>query len=200
MKWVLFDYGGVISSPPTPQDLAALAAAFDTCVPALVDAYWARRRDYDLAELTAEAYWQAVADRLGRCLAAGLTPELVRLDIASWLHLRPGTVRLVEALAASGRRLAVLSNAPQEMATAIAALPVARHFEHLLFSCQIGTAKPDQRCFRETLARLAAEPGDVILVDDRPDNVAAAARLGMLTIAFTGAGQAQAELRRLGCL
>lgn len=200
MTWVLFDYGGVISSPQLPQDLIALARVLGSDVPALQEAYWACRHEYDAAAVAAESYWHEVADRLGRPWDPCLTPELVRIDAASWSHLRPATVRLVEELAARGRPLALLSNAPAEISVSVAALPVARHFAHLLFSCDLGVAKPDARCFREALARLGAEPAGVILVDDRPDNVEAAARLGLTTIGFTDADQARVELSRLGCL
>jgi len=38
----------------------------------------------------------------------------------------------------------VLSDAPAETAAAIAGLPVARYFEHLIFSCELKIGKPDR--------------------------------------------------------
>ena len=116
------------------------------------------------------------------------------LDIASWMHLQPGTMRLIEDLAANGTRMAVLSNAPYGVADAVAALPLARHFEHLLFSCQLRAAKPDPRCFHMALARLGAEPADVIFTDDRAENVEAATRLGIRAFRFTGADALRTRL------
>jgi len=182
--WVMFDYGCVISSPQPARDLAALASTAGAPLPRFRDAYWAGRHDYDLAELTAEAYWLIVAEQLGRTWDARTTAELVRLDVASWSHLRQDTVRLIEELAAADRRLAMLSNATREIAESVAALPVASHFEHLLFSCYLRAAKPDPRCFRAALTRLDAEPGRVVFLDDRPENVAAAADLGIHAIQF----------------
>ena len=123
-----------------------------------------------------------------------MTAELMRLDIGSWMHLAPGTVRLIEDLAESGARLAMLSNAPYGLADAVAALPLARHFEYLLFSCHLLAAKPDPRCFRMALARLATEPADVIFIDDLANNVDAASRLGIRAVRFTGAGALRARL------
>jgi putative hydrolase of the HAD superfamily len=192
--WVVFDYGGVISRPQPERDVAALAAAAGGPVPDFRDAYWARRLAYDLAELDAEAYWKGVTSQLGRPWDPGRMTELVRLDIESWRHLNPGVVRLVGEAGANGCRLALLSNAPAEVAAGVAALPVARRFEHLVFSCDLRLAKPDPRCFMATLARLEAAPPDVTFIDDRQDNVDAAARLGIRAVRFTTAEDLRVQL------
>ncbi len=191
----MFDYGGVICSPQPEQDVAAMAAAVGSTVPEFRDAYWARRLSYDLAEFTAEQYWRAIAEQVrGPSLDRALTAELRSLDTASWMHLQPGTVRLIEDLAARGTRMALLSNAPYAVAEAVAALPVARNFEGLFFSCYLRAAKPDPRCFHAALAELGAAPTDVIFTDDRADNVEGAARLGINAIRFTSADAVRERL------
>jgi putative hydrolase of the HAD superfamily len=77
-------------------------------------------------------------------------------------------------------------------------LPVAGYFEHLVFSCELKSAKPDPECFQAALAVLGAEAAQVIFLDDRPGNVAAAAALGMVSFQFTGAAAARADLARHG--
>ena len=199
MAWVMFDYGGVMSRCPSERDTAMLAGAAGTSVRRLADAYWQRRPAYDRAELTADAYWQQIGLLVGRSQAyrPAEVAELTRLDTDSWLHLEGGTVALIEELALAGHRLAVLSNAPVEIAEAIAGLPVARHFEHLVFSCQLKTGKPATECFVGALAILGITAPEVIFIDDQPDNVAAAVTLGMQSIRFTGPGQARALLTQL---
>jgi putative hydrolase of the HAD superfamily len=95
-------------------------------------------------------------------------------------------------LAAAGLPLALLSNAPGELAEAISALPVAAYFGHLLFSCQLKLAKPDPECYNRALARLGASAQDVIFIDDRAENVAAAAALGLRSVHFTSPDEARA--------
>jgi putative hydrolase of the HAD superfamily len=194
MTWVVFDYGGVICAPQTERDVAAMAAVAGGPVSCFRHAYWARRLAYDLAELTAEEFWRGAVGQMGCRWDGSAAAELGSLDTASWMHLRPGTVRLIEDLAASGTRLAMLSNAPHMVAEAVMALPLARHFEHLLFSCHLRLAKPDPRCFRAALDRLGAKPADVFFTDDRADNVAAASRLGIQAVLFTGAAALRARL------
>jgi putative hydrolase of the HAD superfamily len=194
VTWVMFDYGGVVSHQPSLDDLALLAAAADAEVPALLDAYWEWRRAYDLAELDAPGYWWQVGRSLGRRYGEAEIAELTRLDRAAWLRLQAGTVALIEDLAAAGLPLAMLSNAPDELAEAISALPVAAHFGHLIFSCQLKSAKPDPKCYGRALARMGARPGEVIFLDDRSENVTAAAALGLRSVHFTSPPEARAAV------
>jgi len=198
MTWLLFDFGGVICYPQPEHDLALLARAAGCTVPEFGGAYWPYRLDYDRAVLDMTTFWQHVAGHLGRSFGEAQIAELARLDVASWMHLQAGTVALIEDLASAGHRLAMLSNAPADVAEAVGRLPVAAHFEHLIFSCFLKSAKPDPGCFSAALAVLGAEPGEVIFIDDRADNVASAARMGMAGVRFTDAGPARADLLRRG--
>jgi putative hydrolase of the HAD superfamily len=194
VTWVMFDYGGVVSHPPTPEDQALLAAAADVSVPSLVARYWEWRRAYDLAELDAKGYWGQIGRALGRGFSGEQITELIRLDCASWLRLRAGTVALIEDLASAGHPLALLSNAPDELAEAIGQLPIAAHFGHLIFSCQLKLAKPDPRCYSRALARLGASPEEVIFIDDRAENVGAAAAMGLSSVRFTTPAETRAAV------
>jgi putative hydrolase of the HAD superfamily len=198
MTWVLFDYGGVICQPQPEADVALLARAARCSIGDFCDGYWAHRLAYDRADLDCVTFWQKVASGAGRLLSATEIAELTRLDIASWQHLRPGTVTLIEDLAAAGYPLALLSNAPAEVAEAVAALPVAARFAHCVFSCYLRTVKPEPEIYQAVLARLGASPGEVIFLDDRAENVDSAAALGIRGIHFTGAAEARAALARHG--
>jgi putative hydrolase of the HAD superfamily len=198
MTWVLFDYGGVICEPQPEADRARLARASGGPGTEFEAAYWRYRLDYDRAALDVTAYWQRVAADLGRSYTDAEIAELSRLDTASWLTLQPATVELITGLAAAGHRLALLSNAPADVAEAVRELPLSRRFGHLIFSCALKSAKPDPECFLAALALLDAGPADVIFVDDRPENVTAAAALGIRSFQFTGAPGAVADLARCG--
>ncbi len=200
MSWVVFDYGGVISQHQPAAEVARLAGAAGCPEAEFTAAYWAHRLGYDTAELDAAAFWQAVAGTLGRSFTATDIAELTRLDIQSWLHLQEATVALIQQVAAAGHRLALLSNAPADVAEAITALAVAGHFEHLVFSCFLRSAKPDPACFGATLSQLRAPADEVVFLDDRAENVAAAAALGIRGVHFTDAAGARAELSRHGVL
>jgi putative hydrolase of the HAD superfamily len=198
MTWVLFDYGGVICQPQPEADVMRLARVAGCTVAEFRDGYEAHRLAYDRGDLDCTTFWQKLAAGAGRTVTAAEIAELTRLDIESWEHFQPGTVALIEDLAAAGHRLALLSNAPAEVAEAVAALPVAAHFEHRVFSCYLRMAKPEPGCYLATLAILGASPAEVIFIDDRPENVTSAERLGIRAIHFTGADEARAALAGYG--
>jgi len=198
MTWVLFDYGGVLCYPQSAHDRDQLASAAGAPAAGFDAAYWHYRLDYDRAVLDATAYWQQVAAWLGTRFTGPQIAELSRLDTESWLHLQPASVDLAAGLAAAGHRLAVLSNAPEDVALAVPELPMAAYFEHLLFSCFLKTAKPEPDCFRAALGVLGASPSDVVFLDDRAENVAAAAALGIRSLRFTDAAAARTELAACG--
>jgi epoxide hydrolase-like predicted phosphatase len=49
----------------------------------------------------------------------------------------------------------------------------------MVFSAEEGVAKPDPEIYRRTLERLEVEPVEALFIDDRMDNVEAAASLGL---------------------
>ena len=198
MTWLLFDYGGVICRPQPAEDVASLARAAGCSEAEFSAGYWAYRLAYDRAELDGPSYWQKVGAGAGLCYSPAEIAELTRLDIASWQHLRPATVALIDDLAAAGYPLALLSNAPVEVAEAVAAMPIASRFQHCEFSCFIRAAKPEPECYRAVLDVLGASPAEVVFLDDRPENVAGARAMGIRGIHFTGAGPARAALAELG--
>ncbi len=74
-----------------------------------------------------------------------------------------------------GLRLAILSNAPAEVADEIDEAPWLAAFSRRFFSCRLKAVKPEAAAYRAVLDALGAEPGEVVFFDDRPANVAGAA-------------------------
>ena len=68
----------------------------------------------------------------------------------------------------------------------LVAHPWLHRLDPLLLSGRIGLAKPDPRLFEHALAALALPAGEVLFVDDRDENVAAAESVGMAGHVFTG--------------
>jgi 2-haloacid dehalogenase len=106
-------------------------------------------------------------------------PEMLRGAIG-------GTVEVLAELRTAGRRLLALTNWSAET------FPVARErfdflgwFEGIVVSGEEGVAKPDPAIFHILLERYAVDPADALFVDDRPENVAAGAALGLAGHVFT---------------
>ncbi|MFC5750319.1 HAD family hydrolase [Actinomadura rugatobispora] len=197
MEWIVFDYAGVISHAPPEEAGALLPPAAGVGPERFWPVYWAHREPYDLGAVTAAEFWDSVLGRLGVPARSDLVELLVTLDVRTWTHINGDTVAVLTELAEEGARLALLSNAPVELARMVDGLPLADLFRHRLFSADLRLAKPDPEVFRSLVARLGAEPGDLLFVDDRAENVRAAEVLGIRSVLFTGAAPLRADLARL---
>jgi putative hydrolase of the HAD superfamily len=197
IQWLIFDYGEVISrrSLAFPQ----LAALMGAELPAFRDAYRKERDAYVLGSSDAD-YWQAVGTRLGRPVSDDLIRELTALDIRGWLDMDRAAVELTQDLHDAGVPLALLSNLPSSLARAVERQPWTRSFRHLLFSADIGVAKPDAGSWRTLLHRLGAEPDACLMLDDRQYNVDAARAAGLHAERWSGADAARRVLGDLGLL
>jgi FMN phosphatase YigB (HAD superfamily) len=108
-------------------------------------------------------------------------------DAALWNRPVPGCREGLEALAASGVRLGVVSNADGLMAARLRELEILQvgpglgvEVECVVDSGAVGVMKPDPRIFRMALEALDLEPGDVWYIGDMPAiDVVGARRAGL---------------------
>lgn len=71
-------------------------------------------------------------------------------------------------------------------------------FSAFFTSCYLGVRKPDRRIYQIALDVLRRDPEEVIFIDDRPENVAAAVSLGIHGIRYQGSAPLSEALGRLG--
>lgn len=197
VRWIVFDYGEVISQ--ATKALPELAAVVGVEVTAFSAAYWAERDSYDRGRPALE-YWGAVGARVGVEVSEAVAAALTDADVAGWLHTDPAALDLLAELEAAGVPLALLSNAPSPFGRAAEREPWARHFRHLVFSGDLGLAKPDARIWVELTDRLGVSPGECLFLDDRQVNVDGAIRAGLLAERWSSAALIRARLVELGLL
>ncbi len=105
---------------------------------------------------------------------------------------------LIEAL---GRRyrLAILSNTNalhyQRLRRRFAFLAL---FPMAVLSYEVGAMKPSREIYERALERTASSPEECFFVDDRPENVAGAAAVGIHAVEFRGQADLERALRDAG--
>jgi len=155
------------------------------------------------AELDAGAPFGAAVDRL-----AARHPDraaLIRAFRDRWPETVggevPGTVEVLRELRAAGIRLFALSNWSAETFPAVLErFEFLRWFEGIVISGQVGAIKPAIRPYIYLLERHGIQPSAAVFIDDAPENVAAASRLGLLGIRFGDAASLRSSLVELGLL
>jgi putative hydrolase of the HAD superfamily len=197
MDWIVFDYGRVISQPPSARVAAAFGQAAGVAPDRFWEAYWAQRAPYDLGAVDAAGFWEGVLARLGHHNGEVDLRNLIDLDLDAWGHLNQDTLTILTELAEADRSLVLLSNAPVELARWIEAQEWAGLFGHRFFSADLHQAKPDPEIFRTLCRQLTAEPGDLLFIDDKDENIAAARSLGIRSLRFSDAGRLRVDLAEL---
>ena len=190
-RWVLADFGEVISAPLPAETVSELADLAGQQADEFRDRYWKFRPPYDLGQ-SDRAYWSAV---LGRQAEPQLVAAMVRVDMAGWMTLNPRTLpALIRFGPHAGVRLALLSNAPEPLAAAIDRSGWSARFDRRFYSCRLGLAKPDPAVFEAVLDDLGATPQSVLFIDDRAENTRAATALGLQAVRFTSAEELPGQL------
>jgi putative hydrolase of the HAD superfamily len=72
------------------------------------------------------------------------------------------------------------------------------NFDAFFSSCYLGLRKPDPKIYQVALDVLQRDPEHVIFIDDRAENVAAAASLGIHAIRYEGSAKLAQDLARAG--
>ncbi|MFD9957569.1 HAD-IA family hydrolase [Amycolatopsis sp. NPDC058986] len=98
----------------------------------------------------------------------------------------------LEAARDRGLRTALLSNAPG--ASSQVKNTMSRYFDALVFSGEIGVAKPDREVYLITAAMLGLPAGRCVFVDDSAANVRGAVDAGMVGIHHDTVAGTLAEL------
>jgi putative hydrolase of the HAD superfamily len=186
VKAVLFDYGLVLSGPPDPAAWERLKLLFQVDETAFHAAYWKHRDAYDRGSLSAEAYWQQVAEDLDRRLTETDIQELIDIDTDVWTQPNQPMIDWAAALQRAGMKTGILSNIGDAMEREVLArCPWLADFTHHTFSHRLKMAKPEPAIYEHAAEGLKAAPANILFIDDREENVAAAHAAGMQAVRYT---------------
>ncbi|MEJ8572900.1 HAD family phosphatase [Microbaculum marinum] len=194
---VVFDVGNVLLD----WDPAYL---FDTLIST------AEERDWFLTHV-ATLGWHSMQDR-GRSCAEGVadltrrfpgSARLIEAYYERWLDTIGGTiegsVEIMSRLRAAGVPVHTITNFSAELwPMTVEAYPFLADFDIAVVSGEVGYIKPDPRIFDVLLSRSGMSAASMVFIDDRADNVEAAAQLGFHALRFTTPEALAEDLAALG--
>lgn len=121
--------------------------------------------------------------------------ENVGLPIWQYDYARPW----IQSLKESGYRVYILSNYGRwTYQNTTEALSFLEDVDGAVFSFEVCQVKPEAEIYQTLLNKYQLEPSECIFLDDRADNIAAAAEQGIAGIQFTGYEEALKELAAYG--
>lgn len=203
MDAVVFDYGGVLTTPVPASTRQWLA---DEGIS--TDAYYQVMREWmganaaegspvhrlETGELADAEFERALAERLTVDAGVSVAADGLLLRMLGGLRPDPDMLALADRLRAAGIRVGLLSNS---WGTHPYPGHITEHFDPVVISGLVGLRKPDPRIYQLALDQLGIRPDRVVFVDDLAMNVAAAAALGMRAHRHTDAVTTRAALAGL---
>ena len=195
LRAVIFDYGMVLTGPPIADAHAAMIRLTGLPAEEFERLYWNDRHAYDEGKLTGITFWLKFLRDAGLPESSALVEELNRQDVRMWTTFDPVMVDWQLRLRERGLRTAILSNMGDAVHEHMQrSLDWLARFDVLVWSYQLGIAKPDPAIYRYTLAKLGAQPEETLFIDDKLVNVQAASMLGLRAIQFSSVEQLRAAL------
>lgn len=92
-------------------------------------------------------------------------------------------------------KIGLLSNTSHDVFESVFSPGELSLFDVAIGSFAVGLTKPDERMFQLICEELGENPSDCVMVDDKPQHLVAAGRLGMKGVLYTSVEQAVREIR-----
>ena len=178
MKNVVFDLGRVVFAQDPAKSTAEFKQFFSYVSLTPMPQFWI---DYDMGVLS----FDQVAEELAayRGVEPEFAREMISLAIGKQETIRP-TAKLIAELKDKGYKLYVLSNMSREFINFLRQQEVYENFDGDVISCEVGVVKPMPEIYDLLLDRFALDPSETIFIDDRIENIEAAAQKGIGTFHF----------------
>jgi putative hydrolase of the HAD superfamily len=199
LRAVVFDYGMVLTGSREPESHTALLRITGLPMDRFESLYWADRHAYDEGKLTGIAFWQKFLRDAGLPLNPDTVEKLNHCDASMWTTENPAMVAWQLALKQRGLLTAILSNMGDNVLASVErAFDWIHRFDVLVWSYQLGVAKPDQAIYLHTLAKLGIQPEETLFIDDKLENIEAARALGMVAMQFSTVERLRQDLIATG--
>jgi HAD superfamily hydrolase (TIGR01509 family) len=179
MKNIVFDLAGVVfarNEARCPQELMDYFY-FINSGEQLPD-FWC---DYDRGTRS----FENVAERLAQFRGSDVqTARHMMATAITYQDQVAPTAALIAELKGESYRLFVLSNMSKEYIDFLRKMPVYQYFDGEVISCEVGLNKPEREIYSLLLDKFSLDPKQTMFIDDRKENVVAAAELGIVPFHF----------------
>jgi putative hydrolase of the HAD superfamily len=199
VKAVLFDYGQVLSTPPDPAAWARMLSITGLNEESLHHSYWLHRHPYDRGDLNGLFYWHKVADTAGLVLTPTQIESLISTDLDLWSRINQPMLDWAQSLQRAGIPTGILSNIGDAMSDGLAnRFPWLTGFTACTWSHALNLAKPEPAIYTAAAESLRTPPENILFIDDKPENIAAAESVGMQGIQYLDHASFEREMSSRG--
>ncbi len=193
-----FDYSGVVFGTPSTTFDSLVSNCLGVSVTEFKRSYFKFNHLFNNNLLTKQELWRKVLTELG---VEDRYEDLLKLlgNLPKEKINRP-LLKLIDKLRKKGYKTGLLSNNNLEAASNIKKIGVARHFDSVVVSAEIGFSKPHPRAFEIFAAKLDIPMTKLIFIDDTKNSLSTAAQIGFTPVLYKDYSTLERELTNLGIL
>jgi len=196
IELVLFDIGGVLGS--NGWDREQRAAAVDQFGIDAEDFQYRHEETVgalEAGQISLDEYLDVTVFHSPQSFSRSAFKDFMFAQSVPW----PASIAVARDIAASNVRMATLNNESEALnCHRIERFGLGEIFPTFFSSCWLGVRKPTRRIYERVFGMTQARPERTVFVDDRAQNLAPAADLGVKTILFDNADQLRGTFRALG--
>ena len=199
---VLFDLGKVLVDYDWMHTVDRIAREFgandSSALREWLEASGGACEQYGRGRIEDDAFLEAMQRRFDATRQS--TPTRLRALWCDMFQPMPGALEVVDALRGSVHLGLVSNTNAMHFEWLDRRLRLRSRFDGLTLSHRIGSLKPEPAMYEHALAAAACDPVQAVFVDDLPENVAAACKLGLHGIVFVSVPRLRADLAASGLL
>lgn len=179
IKAVIFDYGGVIKKSHSCQNEIFLA--FELKREEAIRFPKFLMDDFRKGKITEESFFEKLSLFFKKPIPQN-SHNLWRNCYKKTFFIFPEMLEFIEKLKRKGIKTAILSNTIMPHLEIIKKHTEFKGFDVIIFSCEVGLAKPDPEIYRLIVKKLNVNPTECVFIDDLKKNLIPAKKIGMQTI------------------
>ena len=178
MKNIVFDLGRVVFAQDPAKSTEHFKQFFSYVSQSPMPQFWV---DYDLGVSSLDRVAEELA--LYRGVESTYARDMISQAIGKQETIKP-TAALIADLKKAGYKLYVLSNMSRDFIDFLRKQAVYANFDGEVVSCEVGVVKPMPEIYDILLDKFSLEASQTLFIDDRRENIDAAATKGINVFHF----------------
>ena len=179
IKAVIFDYGGVVKSPDS--SLKDIAVTYGVPIEIFTKKIQPLVKLFQKGFITEDQHWKQFSSALKKPIPKH-KEYLWRKSFEETFYIYPEIISFVQKLKTQGIKTAVLSNTIKPHVEIIKKHRGYEYFDIVILSCEVNLRKPEIEIYLLTIKLLGVKPEECVFIDDKPEFLKPARKLGMKTI------------------
>lgn len=195
---IIFDWGGVLIDTPTEGIKRHCSDVLGVDGERFIKAYRQVEFDFYIDGISETRLWEKICE----LAEVDMPQRCSQTDNSLWFEAfstvynpRKEMFEIVNKLKDAGYRLGLLSNTEMPSLKFFES-PIYDNFDFSVFSCTEATAKPDAKIYQIATKKAAQRAENCLFIDDKPENTAAAEKIGMRSLHFKSVEDFKNKLKK----